>query len=207
MDALHEHPRNANLMPEERRAKLRANIERHGGAYPPLVVRPHPQEADAYEVLDGHQRLAALRSLGHDQALCFVWPCDDQTALVLLATLDRLEGEDAPHKRAALLQELTQLIPAADLAALLPEDEALIADTIALLDIDVEALAADLAAAETAARQGDELLTFVVPPTDAEAIREAVKRVARQFTGNNRRGRALAQICRTFAQADGADRG
>ena len=59
-----------------------------------------------FEVLDGHQRLSVLRRLGRDQALCYLWPCDDATALVLLATLNRLEGEDVPALRSALLAEL-----------------------------------------------------------------------------------------------------
>ena len=201
--ALRAHPRNANEMSADRRDKLMANIRRQGGEYPPLIVRPHPRGDDAYEILDGHQRRAVLDALGEVQALCYVWPCDDKTALLLLATLNRLEGEDVPYRRAALLDELAQLIPPADLAALLPEDAALIADTIALLDLDAEALAADLAAAEAAAQDGDEVLSFVLSPDDAEIVRAAVDAEAASLRGRNRRGRAIARICAAYEGGEG----
>ena len=106
LDRLRPHPANANVMDEERLEKLAENIRREED-YPPLVVRPHPEEQGAYQILDGHQRLDILRRLGHQEATCYVWPCDDRTALVLLATLNRLEGQDDPLKRAELLRELT----------------------------------------------------------------------------------------------------
>ena len=108
LERLRPHPANANRMEEERLEKLAANIAREGD-YPPLVVRPHPEEAGCYQLLDGHQRWQVLKRLGHEDALCYVWPCDDRTALILLATLNRLEGQDDPLKRAELLRELTEL--------------------------------------------------------------------------------------------------
>ena len=140
--ALRPHPLNANVMPAAWLDKLEANIEQQDGEYPPLIVRPHPTERGAFELLDGHQRLEVLRRRGVDSVVCYVWVCDDATALRLLATLNRLEGADEPFRRAALLRELNELLPAEDLPALLPEDEQLIADTIGLLDIDGDALAA-----------------------------------------------------------------
>ena len=204
LTALRAHPRNANVMSEVFRAKLAANIERQGGDYPPLVVRPHPTEPDAYEVLDGHQRLEALCGLGHTTAVCYLWPCDDATALRLLATLNRLEGTDVPYQRAALLRELTALLPPDDLAALLPEDAALIAQTVALLDIDADALAADLAAAEAAARSAEITLHFVIPVEDEEIVDAALERAGRGDRGLNRRGRALVALCHAaLAEAAG----
>jgi ParB family transcriptional regulator, chromosome partitioning protein len=91
LDHLHPHPANANQMPEERLTKLARNIGR-SGRYPPLVARPHPERAEEWQLLDGHQRWEVLRRLGHDQALVYPWPCDDASALLLLATLNRLEG-------------------------------------------------------------------------------------------------------------------
>ncbi len=95
LDRLRPHPANANRMSEERLDALAANIARTG-QYPPLVARPQPDEPEAWQLLDGHQRLDVLRRLGHTEALVFAWPCDDETALLLLATLNRLEGEDVP---------------------------------------------------------------------------------------------------------------
>ena len=93
---------NANVMPEALLAKLVRHIERTD-RYPHLIVRPI---ADAglgaegfYEILDGHHRAAALRRLGRTTARCEVWEVDDDEALVLLATLNRLQGRDDVLKR------------------------------------------------------------------------------------------------------------
>ncbi len=146
LERLHRHPRNANVMSEERLSKLVSNIEREG-RYPPLVARPHPEIDGDWQLLDGAHRAEALRGLGHQEALVFPWPCDDATALVLLATLNRLEGEDVPARRAGLLAELSAMTSTAALADLLPESAAQIEDTIALLDLDTDALLAELTAA------------------------------------------------------------
>ena len=147
---LRAHPMNSNAMGEAMLAKLAAHIERTGW-YPPLVVRAwerleacglgpegpeHPDAADPaalrphasspkplYQVLDGHHRWAALERLGHERAACVVWEADDEEALVLLATLNRLEGRDDPRKRAAVIERLHERLgrSAAELARLLPE--------------------------------------------------------------------------------------
>lgn len=195
---LRRHPANANRMDEERLGKLAVNIEGEGG-YPPLVVRPHPEEVGCYQVLDGHQRWRVLEDLGHEDALCYVWPCDDRTALILLATLNRLEGQDDPLKRAELLRELTELASPEELARLLPESPALIRQSLQLLDLNLEELLADL---ERQADPGSGLraITFVVSPQDEEAAEEAVRRVAVDLEGQNRRGRALGRICRAYLE-------
>ena len=201
LDRLRPHPSNPNLMPEERLVKLVANIAREG-SYPPLVVRPHPEEDGTHQLLDGHQRWEALRRLGHREALCFLWPCDDAQALVLLATLNRLQGEDIPAKRAELLEELTTLLPAEELALLLPEDASQIRDSLALYALDGDALLAELrAAAEQGRAHAPRLLSFVVLPEDEVVIEAAVSRAAAGLTGANKRGRALGLIAhRSFEE-------
>ena len=196
LDQLRAHPANANVMDEERLMKLAENI-RHEGDYPPLVVRPHSEEDGCYQLLDGHQRYEALKRLGYRQARCYVWPCDDRTALVLLATLNRLEGRDDPLKRAELLRELSELASADELANLLPEDAASIARSIELLDLNLDELLADL---QRQVGEGESLraITFAVGREDEAAIEEAVQRAALSLEGPNRRGRALARIARTY---------
>ena len=202
LGALHAHPLNANVMSEERLEKLARNIERER-RYPPLVVRPHPQLTGEYQLLDGHQRWEVLRRLGHESALCFVWPCDDQTALLLLATLNRLEGEDAPSKRAELLAELTSLLPPEELALLLPEDASQIEDTLSLFALDGDALLAELTRATERQEGSPRLLSFAVTPEDEADVEAAVERAARQLKGANRRGRALGIIARHYLQIPG----
>ena len=64
---LRAHPLNSNRMSDRLRAKLREQILRFG-RYEPLIVRPHPDERDAFEVLNGHHRLLVLRELGYETA-------------------------------------------------------------------------------------------------------------------------------------------
>ena len=78
------HPLNANVLPDDLKAKLRAHIKRTG-RYPFIVVRPHPDEPDKYQILDGHHRIEVLRELGHREVRCDVWDVDEHEAKLLLA--------------------------------------------------------------------------------------------------------------------------
>ncbi len=130
---LHAHPANSNVMPEALLAKLVGHIERTG-RYPSVIVRQRTGDAEAggYEILDGHHRVEALRRLGVEAARCDVWDVDDEGALVLLATLNRLQGRDDPRRRAALLAELGRTLDGGAMAARLPEDAARIRRTLEL---------------------------------------------------------------------------
>lgn len=196
LERLRPHPANPNRMAEEQLRKLTANIARERD-HPPIVARPDPQEEGAFQVLDGLQRWEVLQRLGHKEALCYIWPCDDATALVLLGTLNRLVGTDEPLKRAELLHELAEFIPMEELAALLPEDAAAIRQHLELLESDLETL---LAAFEhpPSSEDGLRAITFVVTTEDEAAIEEAVAFVRGRLEGNNRRGRALAEISRSY---------
>ncbi len=196
LGCLRPHPANANVMDKQRLDKLAENIRREGN-YPPLVVRPDPLESGCYQLLDGHQRCEVLRRLGCTEARCYVWPCDDAAALMLLATLNRLEGLDDPLKRAELLLELTRLTSPEQLAHLLPEDATSIHHSLALLDLNLDDLLADLQG-EGGPPAGLRAITFAVSPADEATIEEAVAAVAAGLAGPNRRGRALAEIASSY---------
>jgi len=123
LEQLDDHPDNSNVMPEALLAKLAGHMQRTG-RYPPLIVRPMPGEDPAmqrYQILDGHHRARALRQLGRSDARCVVWDVDDDDATLLLATLNRLEGRDDPHRRASLVSRLRESFEVDELASLLPE--------------------------------------------------------------------------------------
>ena len=205
LDRLHPHPANANAMSEMQIAALARNIAREG-QYPPLVARPHPEQPGHWQLLDGHQRCQALARLGHETAIVFPWPCDNATALILLATLNRLEGTDVPVRRAALLAELEALMPAAALAELLPEDAATIAASKTFLELDAERILADLdAAAARIAAAGPRTIAIILEATDVTVVEAAIDRAASALRGPNRRGRALAAICRRFMDREEPD--
>lgn len=131
LNLLDAHPANANLMPESLLCKLVEHI-RATGHYPPLIARPHPQQRGRFQLLDGHHRVIALRRLGYEHANCDVWDVDDEQALILLLTLNRLHGEDDPKRRGELLSGLAQSMDVAELARRLPEDAQRITRLIAL---------------------------------------------------------------------------
>ena len=192
LDQLRAHPGNPNMMSPELKAKLAEHIRRTG-RYPPLVVRPLGR--DRFQVLDGHQRVDVLRHLGIRTATCLVWDVTDHDALVLVATLNRLRGEDNPGRRAALVRELAAEQTLAELARLLPEDQAELEEAINFPDLDVETLVAELTAqAEREASRGPQLFSFAIDPSDAPTVEAAIEAAASRTSGLNRRGQALVRM-------------
>src|SRR5688572_11743941 len=197
LDALKPHPLNANVLPEDLREKLAAHI-RSSGRYPHLIVRPHPSEG-TYQVLDGHHRLLVLRDLGHTEARCDIWDVNDREAKLLLATLNRLEGQDLPIRRAQLLHELLAEMNLSDLAGLLPEDEKQLEELHSLLEFPAEDIAALLEAeADEQEKVLPRVLTFVVTPDQEEAIEQAVELASDGTPGRDRKARGLTNLARRF---------
>jgi ParB family chromosome partitioning protein len=194
------HPLNANVMPDELREKLRAHIKRTG-RYPFIVVRPHPEDPGRFQVLDGHHRVAILRELGHRVARCDVWEVDDREAKLLLATLNRLEGQDLPIRRATLIHELLGDLNLEDLAGLLPETDKQLEELHALLEFPAEEIAAQLdAAAEESEKVLPQVISFVVTPEQAETIAEAVELASDGTPGRDRKARGLTNLARRFLE-------
>jgi ParB-like chromosome segregation protein Spo0J len=199
LDQLFPHPLNANVMAPELKEKLKAHIA-SSGRYPPLIVRR--LKNGTFQVLDGHQRKDVLLELGEEYAWCLVWDVSDEEALLLLATLNRLEGQDVPGRRAALIAELEAHHTLAELARLLPEDEAELESTLRLLDTDIDGLVKRLSEeAERAAADGPQLFSFAVEAEEAPAVEEAVNRAVSGLSGLNRRGRALVILARKYLEA------
>ena len=200
LDDLLPHPLNSNVMPPEYREKLLAHIKRTG-RYPFLVVRPHPTEPGKFQVLDGHHRIGVLRELGHTEARCDVWDVDDREAKLLLATLNRLEGQDQPLRRAQLLHELLAEMSAPDLGGLLPETEAEIRDLHSLLEFPAEEIAAQLTAeAEEREKTLPIVIHFVVSHEQAELIDSAIERASDGVAGRDRKARGLTNLAKIFLE-------
>ena len=201
LSQLHPHPRNSNQMSPGRLRKLVDNI-RSTGAYPPLVVRPHPQINGEFQIIDGHQRQEALRRLEHAEAVCFIWPCDDATALQLLATLNTLRGTENRAKRGVLLQELMTILPADAVGQLLPDSAA---DVVKMIGVGAESATSlgerlqEITA--RGVRKGPRLLSFSLPPADAEVVEQALTRAAvGGLEGSTGRGAALAIVARRYLE-------
>jgi ParB/RepB/Spo0J family partition protein len=120
LDKLDAHPDNPNQQSKVNFSKLVRNIERTG-RYEPLIVRPCPDKADCFQIINGYHRYRALTKLGYKSADCIVWDIDDNEADILLATLNRLGGSDELGKKLKLLKRLNKRIESAELAKLLPQ--------------------------------------------------------------------------------------
>ncbi|MGH9786984.1 MAG: ParB/RepB/Spo0J family partition protein [Terriglobia bacterium] len=195
------HPLNSNVMAPEQRAKLAAHIKQ-SGRYPFIVVRPHPDQLGKFQVLDGHHRVEVLRELGHTDARCDIWEVDDREAKLLLATLNRLQGQDLPRRRAQLLHDLLGEMSAGDLAGLLPESEKQIEELHALLEFPADEIAALLdQEAEDAEKVLPRVMTFVVTPEQEEMIERAVELASDGKLGRDRKAKGLANLAQRFLEA------
>jgi ParB-like chromosome segregation protein Spo0J len=162
------------------------------------VVRPFGEK---YQVLDGHHRVGVLRELGHTEARCDVWDVDDREAKLLLATLNRLEGQDQPIRRAQLIHELLGEMGMEDLAGLLPETDRQLEDLHSLLEFPAEEVAAQLEAeAEEAEKVLPRVMSFVVSPDQEDLIERAVETASDGTPGRDRRARGLANLARRFLE-------
>src|SRR5437660_2666368 len=125
IERLREADWNANRVKPALLAKLRRSLEQFG-VVENLVARPHPERADAYEVLSGNHRLRLLRELGHATAPVVVVELDDARARLLAQALNRTRGSDDPHAYAALLERVLAELSVAEVAGALPESEAVL---------------------------------------------------------------------------------
>jgi len=122
LDRLHAHPGNCNKVSPKEFLKLQEHIK-STGQYPPLIVRAHPTIDGEFQLLDGHYRRHILDKLGHQHAECCVWQCTDDHALVLLLTLNRLNGVDDPRKRGRLMQQIAATMTIDELTKILPDNK------------------------------------------------------------------------------------
>jgi hypothetical protein len=120
LEKLLAHPANPNKMSEATFSKLVRNIKRTG-RYEPIVVRPHPEREEYFQIINGHHRCLALTKLGYKAADCVAWDIDDEQVNVLLATLNRLCGRDELGRKLELLRRLNKSMGAKELAKLLPQ--------------------------------------------------------------------------------------
>ncbi len=207
IDGLRSHPLNSNVMSDDLRAKLTAHIKRTG-RYPFVVVRPHPDNAGQFEILDGHHRVEILRELGDTEARCDVWDVGDREAKLLLATLNRLEGQDVPIRRAQLIHELLGEMSLGDLGGILPETDKQIEELESLLQFPAEEIASLLEAeAEEAEKVLPRIMTFVVTPDQEQIIDQAVELASDGRAGRDRKSRGLANLAHRYLDQEKPDHG
>jgi ParB-like chromosome segregation protein Spo0J len=174
LDSLVSSAQNANRISRVFAKKLRHNIKQLG-QYETITVRPHPEMAGKFQVLNGHARLSALRDLGIDEARCDVWHVNDTEADLFLAVLNRLRGSDVAELRMTLLYDLLASFSIEELAAHIPE-------TASYLE-RLKRLPDDLRGnAERAAPQkpGVVIVDFYLTGAQHETVMKALERVSHE---------------------------
>jgi ParB family chromosome partitioning protein len=203
---LRPHPLNSNVMPEDLRQKLKAHIK-ETGRYPFLVVRPHPDEEGDFQILDGYHRTLILKELGYAEARCDIWDVNDREAKLLLATLNRLEGQDLPIRRAQLIHDILGEMNIADLSGLIPESERQIEELHSLLEFPADDVAAQLEEeAVEAEKTLPRVMSFVVTPDQEVIIEEAIALASDGIPGRDLRARGLTNLARRFLKENGNEK-
>lgn len=192
LDKLIAHPDNPNQQSCATFGKLVRNIERTG-RYEPIVVRPHPQRGNCFQIINGEHRYKALAKLGYKSADCIVWDIDDKQVDILLATLNRLVGSDELGKKLSLLRRLNKKMESGELAKLLPQTAKQIER---LTNLKMPSMPV-----ETDAKCFSNPMVFFVNDTQQETIKNALS-LAQESRGEEtkaaKRAAALARIAGEF---------
>ncbi len=197
LDRLVPHPGYPNRMSRATFEKLVRNLERTG-LYEPLVVRPCPGRRGLFQIIHGHHRCEALRTLGRETADAIVWHVSDAETDLLLATLNRLGGRDMLDKKVALLRRLSVTMAPRELARLLPQTRGQLERLISARP------------AQTPSRTGCVFATPIVFFADetqerlvAQALAQAAVGLPDGLTRAARRTAALARLARSFLDQGG----
>jgi ParB-like chromosome segregation protein Spo0J len=187
------HPDHPNRMSRATFEKLVRNLERTG-RYEPLVVRPCPGRRGFFQIVNGHYRCEALRTLGHKTAEVLVWSVNDEQTDLLLATLNRLGGRDTLDRKLAVLQRLSVALALRQLAQLLPQTRG-----------QLERLVNIKGSVQQTSRTGRAFATPIVFFADeaqerlvAQALAQAAVGLPEGLTRAARRTAALARLARRF---------
>jgi hypothetical protein len=195
IELLLEHPENSNYMDALTSQKLRHHIE-CTGRYEPLIVRHHPSEKDMYQVINGHNRLRALKALKYRTANCLVWHVDDNQTRLYLATLNRLSGSDTPERRAMLIENLLGSFSKDELSSMLPENEKQIEELRQLIHPDLnESVQTDIIANDV---QVPVIVTFMLEESEAKELDLALDLIISTDERILPRSKALVTLARFY---------
>jgi len=197
-EALEPNPWNPNQMDPLTRAKLKAYLSAEG-LVQPLVVRPHPDTAERYQILGGFHRWSLCAELGWEMVPCVVLEVDDRRAKILTVNLNELSGDPLPHLMAELLYDLNHDSSLEDLVTQLPYSLREMEDSLELLKLP-SGLDLQLEKAVREHEAGSPTqLTFLVD--EAQPVESAIEEIAEGLEGKNRRGRALVQLAQWYLAA------
>lgn len=197
-------PWNVNRMTADIEHKLTEYIRREG-LVEPMVVRPHPTEAERHEILGGFHRWKICKDkLGYATMPCVVVDLDDKRAKILSINLNEMSGEPVPGLLSELLHDLNRELAIEDLETLLPYDASAIEDALELLKLP-DGL--DKMLEEEAARDEAEapvIVSIVLDKKQAVVVEAAMERAIREIGAiKNRKGRAVELMAAAYLREMG----
>ncbi len=198
------HPCNPNRMSKANFTKLVRHIERTD-RYEPLIVRLLPNDSQTtnydtrFQIINGHHRFEALKQLGYETCDCVVWDIDDDEANLLLATLNRLCGQDVLEKKAALLEKLNNKLKIGELSKLLPNTKAQIQR---LIDLHKNKTALEIA--EQDKNSIAYPMVFFLSSEQKKIVEKAIERASsiehQASNKTQRNAQAITQIAKCFIE-------
>lgn len=105
-DMLHPNPWNVNREPDHVREAVRESI-REFGFLDPILVRPHPDMEDAYQIIDGEHRWLEAVDAGMDEVPVTPVVVDDTTAQRMSVVMNA-RGDNDQIALAQLLRSIEQ---------------------------------------------------------------------------------------------------
>lgn len=194
IDKLFAHPESPNRMSKKNFARLVRNIERTG-RYEPLVVR---RQGDSFQIINGRNRLQALKELGHENVDAVVWDLNDAEADIMLCSLNRLKGSDVLEKKLRLLNRINSQMQAKEMARLLPFTSSQI-DKLRNMKIPS-------APTKINTKSFAVPMVFFLNISQQQIVAEALASLSDSSKGKTKAARnaaALTEIARTFASRHG----
>ena len=202
IEQLREAPWNPNAMDGAMLGRLWQSIDRFG-VVQNLVARALGE--GTYEILSGNQRLQVLREMGVAVVPCVIVDLDDSKARLLAQALNRIQGEDDLGLKAEMVREVLETIPQSEVLSLLPESAASLGALASLAEVT---LAAHLQAWQQAQAARLHHIIFQLTADQVTVVEEALEEVI-AGTGHedeavqNRRGKALFRLCRSYLEPRG----
>lgn len=192
---------NANEMDPEMQKRLRPSIERFGLLVPLLVREIAPGR---YETIGGAQRLAISRELGFSFVPCVVTSANDAESRLLSQCLNHIAGQDNPGLRGEVLRRILESMSESEVAELIPGPLERLKE---LTKIGKEDLAGYLHSRLQTCHARLEHLVFQLTREQLELVRTALRRAGSAVLSPteqnpNRRGNALAAICKKYLEKE-----
>lgn len=170
-DQLEPNPWNPNEQDSETFTKEQNSLRRFGFVVP-IVVRPHPDKKDIWQIIDGEHRLKAGLELGMTEFPCFdIGPVSDFEAEQLTIILNELRGKPNEKKLQDSLKRFLATDTLDRLTEVLPYTKEEYGRIAKLPEFDWGKL--KNANAERAERRWVERI-FRLPPEGAEALNKAL---------------------------------